>query len=224
MNNSNLIYTTSKILVYENDEIIGTGTSFFAKSKDQIYLITCNHVIRESDEVKILLLSSDFNHVEKNTMKLETSQFSYLESDDIAWINITKPLKSLLRSDLKLLIKTFDLNIAQKYLNNDIDILESVYFIGYPSGIIDNYNLTPLVRKSNFSTVFKMNFNNKNQFLIDGAVFPGSSGSPVFINYPEGKILIGVVQGTYISGINKDLFLHLGIISKLSGFMTKIKH
>lgn len=222
MHNTNIIYTTSKIIAINNGEVTSSGTSFYVKNRNQIYLITCYHVIKESTDVKILLLSNSFEHIERNTLTLKCSDFSFIVSDDIAWINITKPLELLLKKDIKLLIKTFDLQISASHINDDLDILDSVYFIGYPSGIIDNFNLTPLVRKSNFSTVYTMNFNDMNQFLIDGSVFPGSSGSPVFIKYNDDKILIGIVIGTYISGEKNELFLNLGVVSKIDRLINKL--
>lgn len=223
MSSSGIIYTTSKILSIRNGQIISSGTSFFVRSSNQIFLVTCYHIIKECEDVKILLLSSDFENIERNTITLQCREFSFHASDDLAWINITKSLKALLKQNIKLLVKTFDLHLSSIFNKDDLDILDSVYFIGYPRGLIDNFNLTPILRKSNFATVYTMNFNNTNQFLIDGSVFPGSSGSPVFVKNNDEKILIGVVIGTYISGENMELYLNLGIVSKLDRFISNLE-
>lgn len=223
MKNISIIYTTSKIITYKNGSLQGTGSSFFVKNKKQIYLVTCYHIIKDCDEIRILLLSEGYEHVEKNKITLNKRDFSIIENDDLAWTNITSQISSLLEKDIRLLIKAFDLNLSIDYISEDIDILNSVYFIGYPSGIIDSYNLIPIVRKSNFSTPYKMNFDNKNQFLIDGSVFPGSSGSPVFINIDNQKILVGVVIGTFMTEENEGKqYLLLGIVSKISTLLKKL--
>jgi hypothetical protein len=59
--------------------------------------------------------------------------------------------------------------------------IEEVVFIGYPSGLYDPQNFTPLVRRGITATPVWNDFQGERAFLIDAGVFPGSSGSPVFI-------------------------------------------
>lgn len=61
--------------------------------------------------------------------------------------------------------------------------VEDVVFIGYPSGIWDSKNLLPVVRKGITATPYYVSFQGEPKFLIEASVFPGSSGSPVFIYY-----------------------------------------
>jgi len=63
----------------------------------------------------------------------------------------------------------------------ELDALEEVVFIGYPSGIWDSRNLLPIIRKGTTATPVVVDFQGKPQFLVDASVFPGSSGSPVFL-------------------------------------------
>lgn len=62
-----------------------------------------------------------------------------------------------------------------------IDAVEEVTFIGYPNGIRDPHNLTPIVRRGITATPLELDYGMKPAFLVDGAVFGGSSGSPVFL-------------------------------------------
>lgn len=64
---------------------------------------------------------------------------------------------------------------------DEFDALEDVLFIGYPSGIWDHVNLMPILRRGTTATPLALNFEGRDEFLIDAAVFPGSSGSPVFV-------------------------------------------
>lgn len=62
-----------------------------------------------------------------------------------------------------------------------MNLVEEVVFIGYPDGRFDSSNLIPLVRRGITATPPIANFNGMPQVLIDASVFPGSSGSPVFV-------------------------------------------
>ena len=61
------------------------------------------------------------------------------------------------------------------------DALEDVLFVGYPSGVWDEVNLMPILRRGTTATPLELDFEGHKQFLIDAAVYPGSSGSPVFV-------------------------------------------
>jgi S1-C subfamily serine protease len=61
------------------------------------------------------------------------------------------------------------------------DALEDVLFVGYPSGVWDQVNLMPILRRGTTATPLELDFEGHKQFLIDAAVYPGSSGSPVFV-------------------------------------------
>lgn len=69
----------------------------------------------------------------------------------------------------------------------EVDAVESVTFIGYPNGIWDSKNLIPVARRGTTASPIEVDFEGTPRFLIDAAVFGGSSGSPVFI----------LNQGTY---------------------------
>jgi hypothetical protein len=85
--------------------------------------------------------------------------------------------------------------------------LEEVTFIGYPSGLYDAHNATPLIRRGITATPVWNDFQGESSFLIDAGVFPGSSGSPVFI----------LNEGAYTSDSGLTIgnrLLFLGVISK----------
>jgi hypothetical protein len=59
--------------------------------------------------------------------------------------------------------------------------IEPVTFIGYPNGLFDSTSLLPIVRQGHSATALAIDYGGKPTFLIDASVFPGSSGSPVFL-------------------------------------------
>ena len=97
--------------------------------------------------------------------------------------------------------------------DEELDAVEDVLFVGYPVGIFDQLNNLPIVRRGITATPPSVDFNGKPIFLIDGSVFPGSSGSPVFIynngawSAPGQRVTIGsrfkflgIVRGAYERG------------------------
>lgn len=70
--------------------------------------------------------------------------------------------------------------------------IEPIVMVGYPSGIWDSVNNAPLVRRGSTATHPIVRYENRPEFLIDAACFPGSSGSPVFL----------FEDGTYRTGSN----------------------
>ena len=116
--------------------------------------------------------------------------------------------------------------------------LEEVVFIGYPSGIRDEKNASPLIRRGITSTPVWNDYEGKPIFLIDAGVFPGSSGSPVFIlnqaSYPtkDGIVIgnrllfLGVISQTIVrKGTANETFLGLGHVVRsdaLGGFLDEV--
>lgn len=67
---------------------------------------------------------------------------------------------------------------------NSFGPAEDLITIGYPNGFWDDYNNMPIFRRGFTATHPKLNFRGQEQFLIDSPIYPGMSGSPVFIlNY-----------------------------------------
>lgn len=82
-------------------------------------------------------------------------------------------------------------------LEDEFEPIEPVTFIGYPNGLYDSASLLPIVRRGHSATSLSIDYEGKPIFLVDASVFPGSSGSPVFIVVPPsggdkfGNIMVG---------------------------------
>ena len=68
--------------------------------------------------------------------------------------------------------------------------VEEVTMVGYPVGLADQQNNLPIVRRGITATPPTIDYQGKKEFLVDMAVFPGSSGSPVFL-FNEGAYASG---------------------------------
>jgi S1-C subfamily serine protease len=100
----------------------------------------------------------------------------------------------------------------------ELDALERVIFIGYPAGLYDSANLTPIARQGLTATPIALDYNGLPAFLIDAAVFPGSSGSPVFL-FDRGTVvdragdvtigsrfyLLGVLAAVHVNEVAADV-------------------
>ena len=90
---------------------------------------------------------------------------------------------------------------------DQFDALEDVLFIGYPSGIWDHVNLMPILRRGTTATPLALNFEGRDEFLIDAAVFPGSSGSPVFVvEHPKSAALRPAKPSYRFAGVVAAVF------------------
>ena len=98
--------------------------------------------------------------------------------------------------------------IATTELLASLTTMEEIVMIGYPNGLWDETNNLPIIRKGITATHARLRLNNKPEFLIDAACFPGSSGSPVFLaniggNSSHGGWVIGdrvALLGTLYAG------------------------
>jgi hypothetical protein len=59
--------------------------------------------------------------------------------------------------------------------------VEDIVTIGFPNGFWDQYNNAPIARKGVTATHPELNYMGKEAFWIDITIYPGMSGSPVFI-------------------------------------------
>lgn len=123
---------------------------------------------------------------------------------------------------------TPDIIPAADVLSN-LSAMEDIVFIGYPSGLRDEKNANPLIRRGITSTPVWNDFQGRPTFLIDAGVFPGSSGSPVFIlNQGAYATKDGLVVGSRIlflgmicqsmvrNDAGKENFLGLGEVVRSS--------
>ena len=216
----NLFLATCKMISYSNENQLGVGTSFFARFQDTLFLFTTRHQIEGCTHVKILLLS-DSTSDNRETLMIPSTQFTSIVNLDIAMCNLTDVIaeKKITRN---LRLKAFLLEDNMDYLN-EIDLLDDIFFIGYPSGLIDTQNLTPLMRRCSFSSVYSDDFSGEATFIIDGSVFPGSSGSPVF-HVGKKVSLLGIVTSSVIKqNESESQYLDLGKATKTKAILALVK-
>lgn len=180
----------------------GTGTGFITKFSDDIYgkltdvyfLVTNKHVIKNGKKITIKMhkLESNFrqrgneleidleNHSEA-TIETNLNELFFFhpnENVDIALVNFNQ---TILKKFISLFIPIDIDNTIPVRNSNQINLYDDITFIGYPNGLYDEKHLLPIIRRGSFATSYQVDFNWNPIFLIDASVFPGSSGSPVFL-------------------------------------------
>lgn len=236
-----IIFTTVPIWVEKQNGEMGIGTGFFYQknindNESIPFIVTNNHVVKNAKQGTIALIRK------KNESPLLTEKVNaripgetltkYIDiQSDLAIFPVGPILNQLKANDIDVFYRSIDESIIP---NNDIisnlSAVEEITFIGYPSGILDKINNTPVVRKGITATPVWNNFNGKEIFLIDAGVYPGSSGSPVLVinngSYSTGN---GIAIGTrvYFLGVitetiqrieegNTNVYLGLGQVVRSS--------
>ena len=190
-----LAFSTVRIVGYTAEEKCVTGTGFFFQllEKDNTLvpvIITNKHVVTSMTKGGFILTTAD---PEGNPTYTDhfTVQFDDFERHwkyhpdpdvDLCAMPIAPILRVAEERKQALFFRTLNSKLfPTQQQRQDFDLLEEILMIGYPNGIWDASNNMPIFRRGTTATHPNMNYNGKQEFLIDVACFPGSSGSPVFI-------------------------------------------
>jgi hypothetical protein len=189
-----LLFTTVRIETLDesgSQSGVGTSSIFAYKTAGNEYpfLVTNKHVVEGARRAHLTFIQAQ----DKQPL-LGTGYVLNIEDFDKLWyghphnqVDVTiAPFAPLLEHIRKAGVSIFFRQIVPELLLSEeklkeLDVLEEIVFIGYPSGIWDSKNLLPIFRKGITATPIWIDFQGKKQFLIDASVFPGSSGSPVFL-------------------------------------------
>ena len=218
-----LLYSTASIWT-ERDNVPSVGTGcFFAYDLQNHFLITNKHVIGNEDQITVKLIverRNDNNYQFFHDVITNKNSWVPHPDDDIDLCIC--PMNVILQEvpdDLVPVSRSIYSNLVPtKEDIEQIDVMEDIIFLGYPSHLWDQNNLFPLIRKGITATPIHLDHRNNPIFLIDASVFPGSSGSPVFL-YSKNQFLnedltynverihfLGIIsEGSYEQKINEFL-------------------
>jgi len=220
-----LLFTTCLIQGVTSEGIFITGTGFFYEAligeptdgMSVPVLITNRHVAGAITTGSIRLIKADEagNPLLGQSIDAAINQNDWvLPSDsniDLAALLAGPIISNLHASGVEVVTRTigWDLIPTEEVLE-DLDVVEPITFVGYPSNSYDHINQTPIIRRGCTATPIQLNYNGKPTFLIDASIFPGSSGSPVFIIHENGYRK----GGTTLIGASRILFI--GVVAAVT--------
>ncbi|MFC1544934.1 serine protease [Gemmatimonadota bacterium] len=192
-----MLFSTVMIEAAQKDNwAAGTGYVFQYEYKGgpAYFLVTNRHVVEQCDLGKFMFFCGDGNG---QPILGKAHQFNFDEfakwwffhpdpQIDIAVMALVPAFNQITQKNIKIYFRCLSESIIPNEQQiSEIDAIEDVLFIGYPNGIFDTHNLLPVARKGITATPIAIDYENRPHFLIDASVFPGSSGSPVFL-YTKG--------------------------------------
>ncbi len=210
-----LLFSTVRVDTQLEDGSEGAGTAFVFctthKGKTHSFIVTNRHVIEGAVRGSLVFTCSNQGKpVVGRGFKLDIQDFArawFLPEDKSLDLAIT-PLPPLLRHieqhHFQVYYHAIDAAlIPDTASSQSFDALESVLFVGYPNGVWDKENLMPILRRGTTATPISLDFEGREEFLIDAAVYPGSSGSPVFLyekqshQHQETLYFIGIISSVF---------------------------
>ncbi len=189
-----LLHCTVRIET-ESTSGLGSGTGFYFNTLEEAgsavpVIVTNKHVIQGAKRGRIHITLAD----EQGMPCLGQFQQILMDNFDQAWIphpdaNVDlcvlpiNPHMEMLRQQghrpfYLPLVKGI---VAEQPLLEELSVMEELSIIGYPNGLWDHVNNLPIVRKGITATPPAVRYQGQSRFLIDAAIFNGSSGSPVFL-------------------------------------------
>jgi len=190
-----LAHSTVRLEIMSSDGEISTGTGFFYRLAENggnhiPVIVTNKHVVEGGIKGKFRLThqTEDEDPDRNNHLTVEVNSFEKLwiphpdGVTDLCVIPIGPLLNAALRQNKKFYFAAFSkTQIPTNEELEDLLGLEKIVMVGYPNGIWDEKNNFPVFRQGVTASHPLHDWNGKQEFLIDAACFPGSSGSPVML-------------------------------------------
>lgn len=212
-----LLYTTVPIYAHNSDKSLSTGTGFLfsvreSETESIPLLITNYHVLKDAMLGFVELHIGEKGFPTDKTIRVQFDK-SIIDGNKLGKLDlIAVPLAGTFNDfqnrNVEIFFRTVDQNmVPTKEQEDKLSAIENITFIGYPSGLYDEKNKISIIRQGITATPIWNDFKGEEVFLIDAGVFPGSSGSPVFI-YNQGTYPVkdGIALGSRL--------IFVGVLSK----------
>lgn len=191
-----LLHTTIRLEGQKKDGT-SVGTGFFFAHNERLFVVTNKHVVEGVLSGQFLVLQGELSDGEKKPLLGKYHPINFTEANfighpdpnvDVAVMNLSTVINELESLNIEVYLKHVgtDLFPTAEHYEKFIGPMEEIVFVGYPSGIWDTKNLLPIARKGMTASPCYIDFEGEKKFLVDASVFPGSSGSPVFVYYVGG--------------------------------------
>jgi hypothetical protein len=223
---ANIVRCTAPIWGHDlTGTAVNTGTGFFysvavGASACRVFLVTNRHVVAANHSIsfqltvapRVDLVGDDLQPLDRSERRVSKrirgygGDFGFAHPDpavDLFAIEVTDTFVAIEREGLQPRVRPvnrhFLPDVGRRKLIRDI---EQVIVIGYPKGLFDEHNNLPIARMGATASHPLVRSQNRPDFMVDAAVFQGSSGSPVFIY--ETPMFLGD-DGAYTPGTRVTL-------------------
>ena len=241
-----IAYTTAKIDIEPPHEPKSSGTGFFyhaplrdGTGKALILLISNRHVFVDPKSRLIIRLNRrkeddtpEFGNIQTfDQTGFENGYYDHPDPEvDLACINVS------ILGDMAVFTKWLDESFLDPIDYEKVAMGSGVIFVGYPQCIYDKANNLPLLRSGVIASVPDVDYDGKGELVIDAQIFPGSSGSPVFVAQGNRYLLLGVISDamtvdselqrlpTNMSRVGVEQVLGLGTVVKQKHVRQLINH
>jgi hypothetical protein len=189
-----LYFSTVLIEYVSEDGTSGTGTGFFFlyESADdrELFVVTNRHVIDlgVSGSIALLRAKDEDSPSFGTTLRISVDNWSNEWAGhpnpevDIAVMPFDRLEKKIQEGGQQAFFRF----ISSKIIPTDhqlrlVDAITQVTFLGYPAGLSDRFNGLPVARRAFLASLPEVDFEGELRFLVDARIWPGHSGSPVFL-------------------------------------------
>lgn len=186
-----LLFATVRI---ETESGVGSGFMFRFKVDDEKgipVVVTCRHVVEGATRGRFKL------HLASTTdPKTPSGESRLIELENFGqrWVShpnpkidlCAMPLAPLLAEAERRGLHPFFVQLDEALLPSAIELdelqaVENVLMVGYPTGLWDEVNNFPLFRRGVTASHPAFDYQGESVTVVDMACFPGSSGSPVLL-------------------------------------------
>ena len=204
------------------DQCVGTGFMHrFCETGDGYPV--CGHVISESVLCELVFRSRKVDAVDApvvaSTIRFEEGfeerWFKHPdERVDLAVLPVSNEFRQMLGNGFTPLYKATQLSqLVTAEAAAKLNAVEEILMVGYPNGLWDETNNLPITRRGITASPVSVGWNGRNEFLIDCSVYPGSSGSPIYLFSPSGTRLsvehrLIPTNQVMLLGVVKSVFVH----------------
>lgn len=213
-----VLYTAVNLHRHRAGARVGSGTGFFwtttlADNREATFVITNKHVLAGCDQISAVCHEADAVAGEpRGTFApwiLDTTPDAVVHHPNPEVDLCALPFGPIQNQALSAGSPLFMKSIRSDSVPNekqwlDFDSIEEVVMIGCPRGIYDEVNNLPIVRRGITATPLHKRYGGRDEFMVDMACFPGSSGSPV---YMMSRGHMDRATGTYMMGSGRFFFL-----------------
>ncbi|MFT6659722.1 S1 family peptidase [Maritalea sp.] len=196
-----IIYTTTRISSFRSGVDKGSGTGFFfnfpmGDGKTVPAILTNKHVVEGCDQIQVTchLRGEDGGPSGKFIPCSLDARLGALllhpdEQVDLCAILFGPILNQAEENGTPLYYTGLDFGLIPQAEDwQYFDAIEEIIMVGCPNGIFDEHNNLPITRRGNTATSLSKMYGGNNEFMIDMACFPGSSGSPIFVYDRDGYL------------------------------------